>query len=143
MDVKKGEDSENGGDSKGVHGNNESSPGAAAEEVTDANSKKPGSGEPGSKSSSSAESTTSASGVTRSFEEFEIGAINETNGQIEIQRSKELGELPSSTAQTSGQTANSNTQNADENAQKSSSMNQEPFEGSGSADYGKDVPFGL
>ena len=134
------QDSKNG---EGVVGsNNAPSSEAAAKEVTEANSGKLGSGKPGS-DQSSAKAAASANQATRSFEEFEIGAVRETEGQIEIKRSKEPGELPSSTSQTSEQATNSNTQNPDENAQNSSPMNQEPFKGSGSVDYGKDVPFGL
>ena len=148
---KKGEDNKNGEDNEGVEstestessgGSKKPSTGAAAEEVTEVTDVKFSSEKPGNESSS-AKATPSSNRATRSFEEFEIGAIHDTHGQIEMKRSKELGELPSSTAQTPDKVENSNTQNSDENAQKSSSTNQEPFEGSGSVDYGKDVPFGL
>ena len=111
-------------------------------EATEATSGEPGSGKSGSESSS-AKATAPANQSARSFEGFEIGSIHEAGGQIEIRRSKEPGELPSSTAQTSDPAANSSTQNSDENAQKSNSTNQEPFQGSGGPDYGEDVPFGL
>ena len=127
---------------KDLDASNKSSSGATAGEVAEATSGKPGSGKSGSESSS-AKATAPANQSARSFEEFEIGSIHEAEGQIEIRRSKEPGELPSPTAQTSDPAANSNTQNSDENAQKSSSTNQEPFQGSGGPDYGEDVPFGL
>ncbi len=141
----KDEDNKNGEDNEGVEssgGSKKRSPEAAEEEVTEVTDGKLSSENPGNESSS-AKATPSSNRVTRSFEEFEIGTIHDIHGQIEMKRSKELGELPSSTAQTPDKVANSNTQNSDENAQNSNSTNQEPFEGSGSVDYGKDVPFGL
>jgi hypothetical protein len=124
-------------------GRNESSSAAAAGEegAKLTNGKSSGSGNPGSKSSSS-ESTISEAGSTRSFEEFEIGSFDETKGKIEINRSKELGET-SPASRSSNQTANTDSQNSDENPRKSSAGNQETFDGSGSVDYGENVPFGL
>lgn len=81
---------------------------------------------------------------TRSFDEFEVGVANATNGPIEVKRSRKPAESPLSASQPlDGNTTASSTQNREENAQKSGIGRQETTEGSGSADYGDNVPFGL
>lgn len=94
----------------------------------------------GSLSAGTAPSLTEA---TRSFDEFEIGINDATNAQIEIKRSRELGEPTVSSSQSSSQTTNTHPQNVDASAQESGAGDQETFDGSGSADFGNDVPFGL
>ena len=132
-----GEESESGeGSESGKSSSEAASEGAAATDGEMSGSGKSGNG------SSSAEATTSATGFGRSFEEFEIGASDETNGKIEINQSKDLGE-PSTPASKSSSSANSNVQNSDKTAQKSDSENQETSDGSGTADFGTSVPSGL
>lgn len=141
-----GEDSAGGEAGEGGEGTSESSSEVASgndsADNASADGQTSGSGKSGS-GSSSVEATTSATGSTRSFDEFEIGVVDETNGQLETKRSKELGETPSSTSRSSSQTVNSSVQNPDKTAPKSDPINQAPFDQSGSADYGTNVPSGL
>ena len=92
---------------------------------------------------SSVGKTPSSNDVIRSFDEFEIGVTDATNAQIEIKRSTELGEPTVSPSQSSRQATDKDLKNTAENSQESSTGDQETFDGSGSADFGNDVPFGL
>ena len=130
-------------------GNGESSSEVTAEGNADSQGQTAGSGKPGS-GSSSAEATTSASnGSGRSCEEFEVGVFDKTNGQIDVNRSKEFSAQTepaaagSSNRTKSDQTANSDVQNSDKSARNGDPGDQQSHDGTGSADYGTSVPSGL
>lgn len=134
-------ESGDGGEIVEVGDGGESLSEAASEGTAATGGEMSGSGKPGS-GSSPAEAATSATGSGRSFEEFEIGAIDQANGKIEVNESKDPGE-PSIPVSQSNSAANSNMQNADKSAPQSDSGNQETFDGSSAADYGTSVPSGL
>lgn len=138
---KDGKGSESGGVVE-VDDGGKSSSEVVSEETTATDGEMSGSGKSESVSSSPAEAATSVTGSGRSFEEFEIGAIDQVNGKIEVNQSKDFGE-PSSSVFKPNSAANSNMQNSDKSAPQNDSGNQEAFDGDSAADYGTNVPSGL
>lgn len=124
--------------SKGGEGGGESSVDASAENSSGDGGKTNGSGKSeGGFSSAGSMSSGSVSG--RSFEEFDIGTVNETNSKIDINRSKEFD----SQVDYSSKPSSSDAQNSDQNSPQNSSGKQDPYDGKGEADYGTSVPSGL
>ena len=91
--------------------------------------------------SSPAKAPRSATDSGRSFEEFEIGVVGETDSKVEVNRSKEFSSQSASVS--SSQTTDSDAQNSKQDASESNPGDQQSYRGSGEADYGSDVPSGL
>lgn len=120
------------------------SSGSSVEATSDGASGEASDSQQSVRGSSTVETTQSANGSGRSFEEFEIGVIDEANSKVDVNRSKEFNSQPASTKSSSQVTnSDSDMQNSTQEASESNSGNQQSHNGKGEADYGSNVPSGL
>ena len=142
---KAGTKTEAGGIDMESNANGESTVKTTAKEAADQASNKTAASQKMVRGSSTAETVQQSTGSGRSFEEFEIGVIDEANSKVDVKRSKKFDSQSVSSSRSSSQSASSDSdpQNSNRKPPEIDLGDQQSAGKNGEADYGSNVPSGL